>query len=650
MKDQTYLPDDVIYSIFTFISPETLKSYVSISSQFYKIITERLEWKFDFSGNLYKDENNFLCYDDGDGGAYDLIGNRMDEWLIFKKVKMLNLSFNCIDYCHFETLTSRLQSLRHLCLNYVVLDWQNLNCLLSDEKLTLTFESLELMNCSLNDDMMELLTSCKNLQNLTKLDVRSNRITTKTLDNIFYHSAFNNLRDFSASLGNGSSVTEISQTSTLICKLERLLFEDTEYKRIEDYCNACVENNTITSLSLIQCSLKKYDIIPLLNKLSNLKYLNLSKNRLGQDFLVLNDCFTLRNLEELILESNFIAHETCQLLIDKFENLKLFSLLGNNWFHSLNSSVKALNTSKEKGMELLFSYYPNGLDCLDDLEKIQAYCPKFGIHSIHSFSHNFFRTTKSLQIFTLIDNELFEKIGTSKVLGNLEEIEVNDCSVITLEMMSSLFKSESLKKLRKLKMFSCSLTGFPSIFNSTILRNMSQLILCDNNIGNEGLYNICTNCCNLRSLDVENNGIGIDGVKYLTSCKTMSKLAYLNLGNSQEIQNFKNIIDDDCIQLLCSSIYLNNLVSLFCCGNTITAISAQYIVSKSGLPNLSILVLYDNNICDRGAEVFSENVESLRHYNIFDVSNNDMTDYGVNLMSNISQMTNRSEYLFYNSF
>ncbi|EFC43269.1 leucine rich repeat family protein [Naegleria gruberi] len=439
-------------------------------------------------------------------------------------------------------------------------------------------------------------------------------------------------------------------------------------------------------------------------KLEELKILNLSFNPIQNPGIIFEK---FKNLVDLDMRGIALDRE-CVEIISKCDELKL-----STFSFQKCDNVDDINLLSSKAMKNITSIYCGPISN----EAITAMCQnmrlkKLKIYGITNASIQIISESENmslLETLVLLNNRIdgtgLLSIANSKFLNNLTELNIAACNPV-LDPFKELMKSENLKKLKTLQINNTLLTNehvkaiaqnlseltclevhgskirqndIKTISQSPAMRNLTELRVTSNNIGDEGLISLANsdNITELRSLlcfgsiittdaiatmclstnfanltDISLSEVSNDGVRCLTQSKHITKLEKLylckgsidvngcemlsmceNLVNLKFLLIGSNPLGDEGVYALVNSPYITKLLDLDLFSVGLTDEGVKSIVQSNNLIHLEKLFLASNNITDIGAELLAvaSNLKKLKGLHF---TNNPITQVGKDALTN----------------
>jgi uncharacterized protein (TIGR02996 family) len=169
----------------------------------------------------------------------------------------------------------------------------------------------------------------------------------------------------------------------------------------------------------------------------------------------------------------------------------------------------------------------------------------------------------------------------------------------SVSMEAGLFLEEGsrvfeLLRVRRLRLLDCAQV-IAKVLNSSLLREVEELDLCGNELGDEAVSHISRTAklSRVRSLDLGFNRLTDRGVSELARTSTLASLTELSLNDNREITH-------EGVAALSASPGLGGLTRLDLSGNNINEIGVRAVVAGTWEPCLHTLRLKGNPIGDAG--------------------------------------------------
>ncbi|EFC39011.1 hypothetical protein NAEGRDRAFT_52719 [Naegleria gruberi] len=375
-------------------------------------------------------------------------------------------------------------------------------------------------------DTFQVLSNCKKLENLTKLNLASNNMGIQSVKNLKKCSMKNLTK---LNLANVKKFTEKEAkellNSSFMSSVKKLDLTSHDFpKSFLQIISESKYLNQLTHLELAQHSQsgnEDYGLTELLKDKVNLEYLGIRNHRLT---LYPNFWTSLTNITRLDLSY-------CSMPNSEFVNLivspslpKLTTLKAEN-FNWGNANIFGGPTAhyRQENSEVV-QCPPNSQSSLTDLNLKSTYISTFPSLSYHcpnlkrlTISHSSARYCENKNLL----KSSYETFLSAPTLSNLEYLDISD-----LACLESLFEI---------------------IFDSPVFSNLKELICqCCNMDGinlYENLVSKCTNLVNLRKIDAHSVSASKACVKALQTNPTFAKLRKVSInsyGKMEELLSYWN--------------------------------------------------------------------------------------------------------------
>jgi len=472
------------------------------------------------------------------------------------------------------------------------------DCLFEDENGALSFldfsfsntlKELELRDCKLTKETLQILADTSQLQDLEVLTLSGNMIGTEVsqyLAESDFLSKFSEVR-ISRNWFTIEAVIALKQSAAT----NKVVFES--YPNLERIVR-CLETPSLESFSNLSRLFETRDFQ--VNREENIAYLlkrieewpasyreykgpledflyngNLEARALLYHTLRFTDEYIYYSSLEQLGKLEWIRHIRKVVMNDcHVGDAELKTFAASTGFAALESLELSGNNFGEEGVEALAeAKFPH-------LKNLNLSCNDLSSNCIQILSESIL--LEGLVCLDLSDNTLCEDsckaLGKSPALENLEVLYLTDNALEDHEL-DLLISSPSLKGLKELKLDDNLLTykGIKALVESDLLEGIRYLDLADNHIDSEG-------------------------AEILANSPKLKELMFLDLSG--------NSVSSDGGRALANSLYLRELLHLDLMGNDLAQEDIVVLLSSENVKKLQFLDLSENEVGLEGAKLLAE--------------------------------------------
>ena len=364
-----------------------------------------------------------------------------------------------------------------------------------------------------------------------------------------------------------------------------------------------INNKNLQSLYLNECrNLLDKDMEYLCNNLKKLKTLNIEWCQKLSDNSIDSICKKLTNLEYLYMKYTDFTSRGIINVINKLSNLKTLDISCNSIFDNIekeliNKSIEIINIKDMRYQSILWTPILRSLNNLENLKSINLSFNNLTDEDLTMLSN---KNLVSLNISNCgkMTNYCINHICNN--FKNLKVLNISNNNILKNKFIKLI--SENLKNLTSLYINNNTNVNFDSIkYICDNLKNLTELELgkCDKLI-DESIKYICDNLKNLTSLNISNcSKLTDESIKYI--CDNLKNLTNLNICSL-------NCLNDENISLISEN--LKNLICLYMSYNNLN--DKSYLMISKNLTKIEHLSIANNNISLKSLMILIENLKDLQ--------------------------------------
>ena len=511
---------------------------------------------------------------------------KVKEEEIHEIIENLNLDFNKLDYTAIKNILAFQDDYKNTQTLTILCGMDKIDlCKFVCEQLDLkSFKNVTQLIILLSSEIPSKLASdiisiVKDLKIVQTLKIKAN-LDSKDLQDAFLELKglkYLKISSIINMLSFGSVLRNLRNLKALNLEENNLNSKDCE--ALSEGISNCLQLESLNLKGNPMNSGLKY-IIQILNKLKNLRYLNLTNTGLSDaDKLTSEFCKKLKNVPELsylILDSNDLSNEGMDFISNHLKEIKKLSVL--SLMNTNISTLAAIQLARNIVYLKQLQQFDIGFNSKISSEALKDIIISLSnLKSIIKLKLN--GTNLNLDCIMVLTSEF-------ELFKNLESLNIGNINVNEENIIKKFAQGlKNLSSLKKLDLQNNNLSDEDVYHLSLSLRNLpnlTKLNLSDNKFTTDGVNYLSQSfefLKNLENLILNGNSLGTDGArKIMTNLKRLEKLKSLNLSQN-------NIDHNGCL-----------LIAYFC----------------RDLKNIKFLNLKGNSIIDENADVFQiKNLEIL---------------------------------------
>ena len=450
------------------------------------------------------------------------------------------------------------------------------------------FSKLKYLNLSTNyiyeEEMDDLVYCINKMKNLTYLNLSNNQIGATGLlllsKNLPNSIQYLNVRENEI---NQDGIAEFSKYLNKISNLK--------------YLNLYGCKNGSRGLDILFENLK-YNM--------NLIYLNLGCNLLNDSeiFLIIKNCDNIKNIEEFILKENNLSNDCIEfltLVLSHWKKLKKLNLSWNN-INYIEGIKNMINKIKEENIKFVEFNIENDFILEDESKKI--------LNDFNDDNKNwemkkngiFMKKINRLNMKEFSENYIIQEKNENKEILRIINPNLNFLE----EKLNNLIDYLNMKKFI---LTNINLTNNKNIYLKLLSENLKYLT-------------------NIKEIDFRNIELGNEGMNEIS--KNFKFFKYL-----EKINLSKNFISDQGMKLFSENLnYLENLKKLNLNKNKISDEGIKFLSENKNIKfKLEILLLKENKIHFEGINYLIENINLIKYLKIFNLCFNYLEINGLNILN-----------------